>query len=454
MSRVRSSAGLILAAGLGVWSAPQVAAAQAGSPDSSVSAAPADDERFAFHAQSTFVAQGHDAFDSPFRGANSLNPTANARETWDVTLYGGVRLWRGAELWVDGEVDQGFGLSDTLGVAGFPSGEAYKVGAATPYFRVQRIFVRQTLDLGGDDEPVAADLNQLGGHHSADHVTITVGKFAVTDIFDSNKSAHDPRNDFLNWTVIDAGTFDYAADSWGYSAGAAVEWAQGPWTARLGAFLLSNVPNSPDLDIRFKQFQLIGELERRFKLASRPGVARVTGFVSRGRMARLDDAVAAAAGTGMAPDVAAVRRYASRPGVDIDVEQQVTSDLGVFARAGWADGRYEAYEFTDVDRSLSGGASLNGVRWGRKDDVVGVAGVVNRASRSREAYLAAGGLGILVGDGALPDPGSERIVETYYRAQLNAHLQLTADYQHVWNPAFNRDRGPVDVFALRGHVQF
>ncbi len=456
--RVRVSAGLALAVLALGWLAPEKAAAQAGSADSRdpavAPAAPADDERAAFHAQSTFVMQGHDAFDSPYRGANSLNPTANARETWDVTLYGGVRLWRGGELWIDGEVDQGFGLSDTLGVAGFPSGEAYKVGAATPYFRVQRIFVRQTIDLGGDEEAVAGDLNQLGGHRTADHVTITVGKFAVSDIFDTNKYAHDPRNDFLNWTIIDAGTFDYAADSWGYSAGGAVEWAQGAWTGRLGAFLLSDVPNSPDLDVRFKQFQLVGELERRFELAGHSGAARVTAFVSRGRMARLDDAVAAAAGTGAPPDVADVRRYASRPGFSVNLEQQVTSDLGVFARAGWADGRFEAYEFTDVDRSLSGGASLNGARWSRKDDAIGVGGAVNEASRSREAYLDAGGLGILVGDGRLPHPGSEKIVETYYRAQINAHLQLSADYQHIWDPAFNRDRGPVDVVALRGHVQF
>ncbi len=458
-SRCGAAALLMTLAALGL-AVPRRAAAQAAgacaSPDAAPAAsAPAADEGpFAFHAQSTFVAQGHAGFDSPFRGPNSLNPSANARETWDVTLYGGARLWRGAELWADGEVDQGFGLSNTLGVAGFPSGEAYKVGAASPYFRLQRIFLRQTIDLGGDQEAVSSDLNQFGGRHGADRLVITAGKFSVGDVFDTNKYAHDPRADFLNWTMIDAGSFDYAADAWGYSAGVAGEWWAGPWTTRLGAFLLSDVPNSPDLDTRFKQFQLIGEVERRFQLAGRPGAVRVTGFLSRGRMGRLDDAVEAAAGTGLPPSAAAVRRYASRPGVSLNAEQQLTGDLGAFLRAGWADGRFEAYEFTDVDRSLSAGLSLAGARWGRKDDVAGLGGVVNGASRARERYLDAGGLGILIGDGRLPHPGAEGIVEAYYRAQVGPHLQLTADYQHVWNPAYDTDRGPADVLALRGHVQF
>jgi high affinity Mn2+ porin len=192
-------------------------------------------EAFAFHAQSTFIYQGHNRFDSPYRGSNSLSPRANARETWDVTLYGGVRPWRGAEIWINPEIDQGFGLSNTLGVAGFPSGEAYKVGAAEPYVRLQRLFFRQTIDLPGEREKVDSDLNQLAGSRSVNRIVFTGGKLSVGDIFDTNKYAHDPRGDFMNWTLIDAGTFDYAADAWGYSAGAALEWYENQWTVRGGA---------------------------------------------------------------------------------------------------------------------------------------------------------------------------------------------------------------------------
>ncbi len=179
-------------------------------------------------------------FTAPYAGANSLSPNRGA-ETVDAALYLGARLWRGAEAWINGEIDQGFGLDDTLGVAGFPSGEAYKIGRSRPYLRLPRLFLRQTLDLGEAGETVDAAANQLGGSRGADRVVITIGKFSVGDIFDTNRYAHDPRGDFLNWAAIDAGTFDYAADAWGYTAGAAVEWYQGAWTLRGGLFDLSDV---------------------------------------------------------------------------------------------------------------------------------------------------------------------------------------------------------------------
>lgn len=433
----------------------QAAGSSAPSTDGASESSPSvQTGRFAFHAQSTFVYQGQGAFDSPYRGPNSLSPASNGRETWDVTLFAGVRPWKGAEVWINPEVDQGFGLSNTLGAAGFPSGEAYKVGAADPYIRLQRIFFRQTVDLPGEIETVDPDLNQFGGSRSVNRLVFTGGKLSVGDIFDSNRYAHDPRGDFLNWSLIDAGAFDYAADAWGYSAGAALEWYQGRWTARGGAFLLSNVPNSPLIDTRFEQFQLIGELEERHTVAGRPGKLRLTGFVSRGRMARLDDATALARATGEPADPSLVRRYASRPGVSLNVEQQVADDLGVFARAGWANGAYEAYEFTDIDRSYSGGVSLSGQRWGRRADTVAVAGVVNQASAARRRFLDAGGLGILVGDGRLPHPGAERIAEAYYDVGLAKGAHVALDYQRITNPAYNRDRGPVNVVALRLHGQF
>jgi high affinity Mn2+ porin len=409
------------------------------------------DNRFSFHWQATYVEQETMGFNAPYRGPNSLTPNMG-RETVDTTLYAGARLWSGAEAWINPEIDQGFGLDDTLGVAGFPSGEAYKVGKNQPYFRLPRLFVRQTIDLDDTREATDDGPNQFAANHSPNRLVITFGKFGVPDIFDTNQYAHDPRSDFLNWTAVDAGTFDYAADSWGYTVGAAIEWYQGPWTLRGGVFDLSNVPNSPDLEPGFHEFQMDLELERRYELRGLPGRILVTAFDNRGRMGLLDAAVSLAQETGQPVDIAAVRSYRSRMGVSLDLEQPLSSDLGMFARVGKAGGNTEVYEFTDIDRTKSVGLSLKGLRWGRPDDTIGLAVIVNGISAERAAYLNAGGLGILIGDGKLPHPGPEEILETYYSVAILPQVHFTLDYQWIGNPGYNRDRGPVPIFAARLHV--
>jgi high affinity Mn2+ porin len=410
-------------------------------------------ESFAIHGQFTYVEQETSAFNAPYAGPNSLSPNRGA-ETVDVTLYLGARLWPGAEGWFNGEVDQGFGLDDTLGVAGFPSGEAYKIGKHQPYLRLPRLFLRQTLNLDDTRQSVDAAANQLGGSRSANRVVITVGKFSVTDLFDTNQYAHDPRTDFLNWAAVDAGTFDYAADAWGYTAGAALEWYQGAWTLRGGLFDLSTVPNSVHLDPGFHEFQSILEIERRHEIAALPGRVSLTVFDSRGRMGLLNDAVQRAESTGTAVDIAAVRAYRSRAGASLNLEQQLATDLGFFVRLGKAGGNVEAYEFTDIDRTVSAGLSLQGTRWHRADDTLGLAAINNGISAARERYLNAGGLGILVGDGRLPHPGPEQIIETYYSLSVLRAAHLSFDYQWINHPAYNRDRGPVSVVAVRVHAQF
>ena len=411
-----------------------------------------ESDGWSLHSQTTFAGQFALPFHAPYRGQNSLDSNAG-RETWDGTLYIGRRLWQGAEVWVNPEIDQGFGLAETHGVAGFTNGNAYKVGATDPYLRVPRAFFRQTIDLGGETEKVASDLNQFAGSQTANRIVVTVGKFAVWDWFDGNKYAHEPRSDFLNWALIDTDTFDYAADSWGYTYGATVEWYQGPWTWR-GCFCdLSIVPNSTELDPTFKQFQWIGEVEHRHDLWGEPGKIVVTGFLSRGRMGRFEDALTLAQVTGTTPDTSLVRHYGSRGGVGLSVEQQVWPDLGVFARAGWANGNVETYEFTDADRTLAGGVSLMGKAWGRPNDTFGFAGIVNGISGIHEAYLNAGGLGILVGDGQLPHPGTEKIFEAFYSLPIGSWV-ATLDYQFVANPGYDRDRGPASIIATRLHAQF
>lgn len=414
--------------------------------------AASSESRFAVHGQATYVEQETDEFDAPYSGPNSLTPS-EGREMTVATLFLGVRLWAGAELWLDPEVDEGFGLDNTLGVAGFPSGLSYKVGSNPPYFRLQRAFVRETFNIGGAHTAAQAGPNQFSGELASDRIVLTYGKFAVTDIFDTNRYAHDPTQDFLNWSVIDAGSFDYAADAWGYTIGAALEGYVGDWAARAGIFDLSNVPNSRVLESCCDEYQIDLEIEHRHELFGRPGKLALTGFESHGRMALLADAMAYALSNGGIPDPAPVRQYRKRDGVSLDFEQQLSGDIGLFARAGDSGGNVEAYEFTDIDRTASVGVSIGGMRWKRPQDTFGLATVINAISADRRRYLAAGGLGILVGDGELPHAGDEHILESYYEWAPLSAFQLTLDYQWVRNPAYDSDRGPASIFALRAHAQ-
>jgi len=435
-------------------------------PANIVTKAPAapDLDNVNFHGQTTFVEQAYPAFRSPYEGAQSLPGGGQGRETWDVTLSAGLRLWQGAQLWVNPEIDQGFGLADNHGLAGFPSAESYKLGFDYPYARVQRYFIRQTIDLGGETQKVDADISQFAGSQTANRLVLTVGKFSVVDIFDTNKYANNSKSDFLNWSTVNAGSFDYAGDAWAFSYGAAAEWYQGNWTLRGGVFDMSQTPAGGGgdsalgygLDPTFSQFQLLGEIEERYELWGQPGKLKVTGFLTRGRMGNFEDAVALSQATGLdASDaLAAVRTYTSRPGVSLNLEQQVSENWGVFARAGWADGNVEPWDNTDVDRSVEAGVSINGKQWGRPDDTIGIAGVINGISSAHEAYFNAGGLGILLGDGQLPNPGLEQIVEAYYSYAISSSTKVSFDYQLIVDPAYNTDRGPVNIFAGRFHAAF
>lgn len=407
-------------------------------------------ESWSLHWQTTFVEQYHPAFRSAYRGANSLDPGSRGNETFDATLFAGLRLWQGGEVYANPEIDQGFGLSNTLGLAGFASGEAYKVGKPAPYVRLQRLFFRQSFDLGGESQTVEAGPNQLGGSRSADNLVITAGKISVGDIFDANSYAHDQRQDFLNWSVIDSGAFDYAADAWGYSYGIAAELTEGALTLRGGLFDLSRVPNSTQLQRGFGQFEVVGEIEWRTALLGREGKIKLLGYLNQGRMGRYDDAVQQAKGG--TPDMAPVRREASKTGYGLNLEQPVSDSLAVFARFSASDGSKEAYEFTEINWSTVLGVSLKGSAWGRAQDTVGVALVANGISKAARRYFAAGGMGILIGDSQLSDYGAEKIAEIYYTAPLSQWLFVTGDYQFAANPAYNGARGPVSILGLRLHA--
>jgi high affinity Mn2+ porin len=412
---------------------------------------------FEMHGQSTFIFQGYPAFSAPYDGPNSLPAAGQARQTWTTSLFLGVRLWQGGEFYFNPELLQGFGVANTTGAGGYPNGEAQKSNFPYPRFNPSRFFLRQEFGLGGETEKVESDYGQLSGTKDVSRLSLQIGKFAVHDLFDTNDYAQDSRVDFLNWSIWASGAFDYAADRVGLTYGATAELNQADWAVRAGYFLMPVVSNGNIADWNlFDRGEYVGELELRFTPFGKPGVAKGGLFLNSGFSGSYNDAVSAAASTGVDPNtaIAQTRQTRIKYGYYLNLQQEITDELGVFGRWSWNDGRTEIMAFTDIDASLALGTSIKGTAWARPDDRVGVAGALNMLSSDHIAFLAAGGLGPLIGDGQLPRYTPEKIIEAYYAAQLFKGFVLTADYQLLIAPAYNADRGPAHVFAGRLRASF
>jgi len=411
---------------------------------------------FEIHGQSTFIYQGYPAFGAPYDGPQSLPSNGQSRETWTTSAFLGVRLWQGGELYFNPELLQGFGLADTTGAAGFPNGEAQKSNFPYPRFSISRLFLRQEIGLGGPQETVASDYGQLAGKKDISRLTFQVGRFSVHDLFDTNDYAQDSRVDFMNWSIWAAGAFDYAADRIGLTYGMTAELNQPDWAFRVGYFLVGNQPNANVFDMNlFARGAYDAELELRYKLADRPGVAKLGGWMHQTFAGNYNDALALMAATGLAADDAITQTRQGRPmfGYYINLQQEIADDLGAFARWSWNDGQSETSAFTDISASLSGGVSIKGRRWNRPDDTVGIAGAINFISPPFASFLAQGGTGVLVGDGQL-HYAPEHVLEAYYALRIVKGLTATVDYQLLDSPAYNMDRGPVNVFSGRLHAEF
>ena len=418
-------------------------------PEAAVAAEPAP--AWSLHAQGTVVVQNHPGFPAAYSGPASLSAQSETKETVSSDLYAGARLWAGAEAFVDGLAWQGFGLSNAVGAAGFPNGEAFRLGTHRPDAIVARLFVRQTIALGGEEERGEPDALTLGGQRATERLTFTLGKLSVKDIFDNNSYANDPRTQFLNWALMANEAWDYPADSLGYTTGAAVEWIRPGWAWRYGFFQMPRVSNGLQLDMHLaKAWGMVTELERDYQLGGHAGAVRLLLFGNRAHMGSYQAAVDAAA---RPADLVATRAYRGKSGVGLNFEQALTESLGVFARASWSDGRNESWVFADVDRAVSLGASAHGRIWGRPDDTLGLAMVGNGIAGAHRQYFAAGGTGILVGDGRLRY-GTERIAEAYYDFKPARWIAVALDFQYIANPAYNRDRGPVPVFGARTHLEY
>ena len=441
---------------MGFWSAIWPAAAQQQPeiqtgktiPDQAT-AAPQQD--WNWHAQSTAILDYHPGFPAKYSGPNSLNPSGELQETVSVDLLAGRRLWHGAEFHIDGLMWQGFGFSKTVGVEGFPNGEAFRLGTKVPNVNLSRVFIRQTVGFGGEDEAVEDDELHLAGRQDVSRLTFTLGKFSVKDIFDNNAYANDPRTQFMNWSFMANEPWDYPADSLGYTTGLAMELNQPHWAARYGFFQVPRESNGVAQDSHYlRAWGMVAEAEHRHTLNDHPGVVRLLAYLNQANMGSYQATVDNPA---LGADITLTREYRHKFGFGINIEQELVKNVGAFARAGWSDGRNEAWMFSDVDRAATVGLSINGDFWHRKNDTVGVAAALNAISHVHQEFLAAGGTGILAGDGNLTY-GFEELMETYYDFQIWEKLHGTVDYQFINHPAFNRDRGPVSVFTLRLHWSF
>lgn len=406
------------------------------------------------HGQTTVIMQGYPRMRSPYEGANSLPGGGQGRETWTTDAFFGWRLWQGGEFYFNPELAQGFGLNSTLGLAGFPNGEAQKGGAPFPRFRPQLYIFRQTFGLGGEQEEVADGPFQLAGKRDIDRVTVTVGRFAVGDYFDGNSYAKDPRVDFMNWAMWSSAAYDFPADLPGFTRGAVVELNRKGWAVRAGLFQVPSAPNSDVLT--FKTGGAVVEFEERHTIFDQPGKLRLGIFGNRGNTGNYRDALAISAADpalDINDVIVGIQRDNPKYGFYFNAEQQVMKDVGVFARASWNDGQNQILSFTDIDRSVSAGLSIKGSYWGRPADTFGLGGAVNGLSSGHRDFLAADGLGLLIGDGRL-NYGHERILETYYAFAIDKNFTFTGDYQLITNPAYNADRGPVSIFSARLHGEF
>jgi hypothetical protein len=306
---------------------------------------------------------------------------------------------------------------------------------------------------GGEQEQLDADLLQLAEKVDISRLTLQAGRFAVVDVFDNNAFAHDPRGDFLNWAAVDALAFDYAADSLGFEEGLSLELNQKAWAARWGIFTIPRQPNVNATDGQYlRGWQQVAELEGRYTLCDHSGKVRLLGYLESAPMGSYKAAVVNFP-PGM-PDIAATRRYRYTYGLVLNIEQEITKDLGSFLRLAMRDPNYEVYQFSDVSRSLEIGLSLKGACWNRPNDTVGPAEMLGGLGHAQRRFFNDGGLGILIGDGKLPHYGPENVVEAYYNCELFKGINFTLDYQLAADPAYNKDRGPINIFSARLRIRF
>jgi high affinity Mn2+ porin len=408
-------------------------------------------ERWNLFYQATSVGQYHGTFTSPYEGRFSLQDTTERDVSLTTTLFFGLRLDHNTQLYFDPEIAGGRGFSGVNGLANSSNGELPRVASATPKPYLARLYLAHDFGFGDETEAVESDENQLAGKRPVKRYTITVGRFTLTDFFDNNRYSHDPRTQFLGWSVMFNGAWDYPADVRGYTWGWVHELHTKNWSLRYASAAMPRVANGLRFDRRlFVNRGDVVEQEYRYAMNKHPGTVRLLEYVNHANAGTYAQALLQS-GT---PDITATRRNGTRKyGAGINFEQELTKDIGVFSRLAWNDGKTESFAFTAIDRLATGGVSVNGERWKRKNDTVASELTVSGISGVHAAYLARGGYDFLIGDGRL-QYGPEYIWESYYSARLFPGFFASFDLQHVSNPAYNQDRGPVWISSVRLHMEF
>jgi high affinity Mn2+ porin len=402
-----------------------------------------------FHFQFTTVSQEHLRIKSPYAGQNSLSSTVDFKSSLTATIFTGARIAHGTEVYFDPELSGGKGFNQLNGIAAYPNGEIYRVDEPSPNWNMARLFLKQTFEFGGTKEKLENQAHQIAEIYDQRRLTVVVGRFALTDYFDSNTYSHDPRTQFLNWALMDSGAWDYASDARGYSQGLLLDWHEEHWSLRYAGVMVSQKANGLYMDPISPTLHSDNlEFESRYELSDRPGAIRVMAFRNRANMGEYRTAI----NQGSPPDINKTHSKRIKYGFGLNAEQELANDLGAFSRLSWNDGQSETWAFTEIDLSLSLGLSLKGTRWSRPADFFGMAFVFDGLSNDHRDYLAAGGYGFIIGDGKL-NYAPEQVLETFYLLQLRKDVSFTGDYQFIMNPAYNADRGPVSVLSLRFHYE-
>ena len=414
------------------------------------------------HFQATITAQQHSGFKAAYKGRNSLTDSVEpAATSLTATLFLGRKLWKGASFYFNPEVSGGKGLSFSTGVAGALNGETYRVGNVAPQVFIARAYLQQHIALGKTTYSyIEDDINQVPGLVPDHRITISAGKFAIADFFDNNSYSKDPRTQFSNWSLWSNGAWDYPANTRGYTFGLIAELIKPSWSLRVASVAVPRIANFHLLEYNpGKAHSETLEFEQRFSIHGNPGAVRLIASHTASQAPSYQDGLQAIANNNqfllnvISGDEEHKAYGGKKTGFGINLEQQLNKTTGFFARAGWNDGRYATWAFTEIDQTLSAGFTIKGDGWKRNGDIFGIAAVTNGISNDHKAFLKAGGYGFIIGDGTLTY-GREMTVEFFYNAKLNPFFWLSLDYQFVSNPGYNKDRGPAHVFGLRGHVQF
>jgi len=412
-------------------------------------------KNWSLHVQATVIPQYHFNFSAKYTGNNSLQTSEPVKTSFTNTYYIGRKLWHNAAVYFNPEIAGGEGLSKATGVAGFPNGETFRIGSAAPKLYIARAYIEQKIALSTNSYLIEDDQNQLREYAPAAYLAVRAGKFSLADFFDDNSYSHDPRTDFMNWSLMSAGAWDYPANTRGYTNGLVLELKYPRWALRTALVQVPETANGQKLDTKLSDaFGTVLEAEKKFITGRHENIVlRMGAFYNKARMGNYLEAIDKGISQFTDPDVTATRQYSrDKKGFYINAEYN-RQNGGAFVRYSRNDGNNETWAFTEIDRSISAGISLNGGLWKRAADKIGLAYVGNGIGKYHRAYLSLHGYGFIIGDGAL-NYGTEHIAELFYSYHITQlHLVLSPDYQFVVNPAYNKDRGPVHIVALRVHFE-